>query len=67
MEIDALPQSKRIVMNGDVFGIRNERFSAMTLSLAEHHLENHYKCIDIDNQGAAAQPAADAVRKDFLK
>ena len=67
MEIDALPQSKRIVMNGDMFGIRNERFSAMTLSLAEHHLENHYKCIDIDNQGASAQPAADAVRKDFLK
>lgn len=49
METEALPAGSRIVLNGDAFGIRNERFSPMTLSLASHHLEKQYKCITVNN------------------
>lgn len=49
MEISALPSGKTpIIKNASKFVFRNERFSTMILSLAEHHLEKRYKYIDID-------------------
>lgn len=49
MEINAPIENKAIVMNGGKFGIRNDRFCTMALMLSEHHLEEQYRCIDIDN------------------
>ena len=39
---------RHIVLNGSKFAIHPARFCTMTLSLAEHHLEERYKLIDID-------------------
>ncbi len=43
MEITAIRSSTQIVMNDLKFNTRSGRFSSMMLSLAEHHLEEHYK------------------------
>lgn len=49
MEIDVIDSGGKIVMSSSKFSMRSERFCAMTLSLAEHHLEKRYKFIDIDS------------------
>lgn len=46
--LGSVGMDKQIVMSGSKFSIRPERFCTMTLSLAEHHLEERYKLIDID-------------------
>lgn len=49
--LNSVGMSRQIVMNGSKFAIRPDRFSTMTLSLAERHLEERYKLINIDSSG----------------
>ncbi|MCM1024200.1 MAG: hypothetical protein NC395_09100 [Prevotella sp.] len=44
---------RQIVMNGLRFSGRSDRFSIMTLSLAEHHLEERYRIVNIDSSAEA--------------
>lgn len=46
--LDPVGFDRHIVMSSSKFDFRPGRFSAMTLSLAERHLEERYKLIDID-------------------
>lgn len=50
--LDSVGLNRRIVMSGSKFAIRPDRFSTMTLSLAERHLEKRYKLIDIDEDNS---------------
>ncbi|MGN0675335.1 MAG: hypothetical protein ACI4KG_06265 [Oscillospiraceae bacterium] len=48
MEIDAIKSEMEIVKNASKFALRNERFCAMALCLADSCFEKRYKNIDID-------------------
>lgn len=54
MVLDSVGPDRHIVMNNSKFAFHANRFSAMTLSLAEHHLEDRYRLIDIDSPAAEA-------------
>lgn len=51
--LDTVGLDRKIVMSSSKFAIRSDRFTAMTLSLAERHLEKRYKLINIDDDGSA--------------
>ncbi len=53
MEISAISSDVQIVMNGSKFAFHPERFCSMTLSLTEHHLENRYRFVNIDDLSGA--------------
>lgn len=52
--LDSVGCDRHIVMNNSKFAFHNNRFSAMTLSLAERHLEERYRLIDIDSPAPEA-------------
>ncbi len=49
MEINVLRSEMEIVKNASKYALRNERFCAMALCLAENCFEKRYKNIDIDS------------------
>ncbi len=48
MEITAIRSSTQVLMNESKFTVRSGRFCTMTLSLAEHHLEERYKKVKLE-------------------
>lgn len=53
--LDSVGLDRHIVMNSSKFDFHTDRFSTMTLSLAERHLEERYRLIDIDSSDLEAE------------